>query len=309
VGVTVVLVDDIAELRAIVRRALRLRGGFDVVAEVGDGASAIAAARDHRPDIVVLDLGLPDLAGHEVLTGVRAASPGTQVVVYTGSVTHDRFDMLRQVAGFVRKDEDIRYLVDLLEDLGRRYHRQAAIRVRRDLGDVAVARRFVADHCRVWGCEDIVHDAELVVTELVTNALVHAQTRCEVRVRRRDRFLRIEVMDEGDGTPDLLAAGEHAEHGRGLVLVSAVGSAWGVEARPPAGKMVWVELFTASDPPGAEEEGGTSASTGERRIRPAGGDAPGGGPVGGTPPGGRGGVARRLPRRVDGARTVVARRA
>ena len=59
---TVLVVDDDAGFRRVVRRLL-LRRGFVVVAEVGDGAAALAAVRRHRPDGVLLDVGLPDRDG------------------------------------------------------------------------------------------------------------------------------------------------------------------------------------------------------------------------------------------------------
>ena len=80
-AVTVLLVEDMAELRSVLRQTLQLRGGFEVVAEVGDGGAAITAAARTQPDISVLDLGLPDIAGHEVLTRLRAVAPAAQVVV------------------------------------------------------------------------------------------------------------------------------------------------------------------------------------------------------------------------------------
>ncbi len=61
-----------------------MRGGFDVVAEAADGRTAIEAAAKLQPDVVVLDLGLPDLAGRDVLTMLRVAAPDMRVVVFTG---------------------------------------------------------------------------------------------------------------------------------------------------------------------------------------------------------------------------------
>ena len=123
------LVEDVAELRSVLRQALQLRGGFEVVAEVGDGATAIVAAARHQPDVVVLDLALPDIAGHEVLTRLRAVAPGAQVVVYTGSITPDRFPLAAQVEAYVSKDQDVGYLVDLLvTQIDAAFRRVAAFR-------------------------------------------------------------------------------------------------------------------------------------------------------------------------------------
>lgn len=153
---TVLLVDDVPDLRQVGRQALALRGGFEVVAEAADGAHAIAEAGARQPDAVVLDLGLPDIAGREVVTGIRSASPQTKIVVYTGSIVDDRPDVLTHVAGYVRKDQELGYLIDLLVDLGRTERLAAAMRLGPDRRDVARGRRFVAEQCRKWACADVI---------------------------------------------------------------------------------------------------------------------------------------------------------
>ncbi len=247
-AVTVLLVEDVSELRSVLRLSLQLRGDFEVVAEAGDGSEAIVAAARHQPDVVVLDLGLPDIAGQEVLTRLRAVAPAAQVVVYTGSVGPDRIGLAEHVEGFLTKSHDVSYLVALLDSLDRRRYDTATVDLGPDSADVPAARRFLAEQCRVWGCGDLLDDAHVVVTELVTNALLHAGTGCELRAGLTDRALRLQVTDYGPGMPDPRAADDRAEHGRGLLLVSALCVAWGVEALPDGGKVVWADLLrTAED--------------------------------------------------------------
>jgi CheY-like chemotaxis protein/anti-sigma regulatory factor (Ser/Thr protein kinase) len=253
---SVLLVDDVPELRSVIRHALRLRQGFTVVAEAEDGATAITAAARHQPQVIVLDLGLPDLAGHEVLTRLRAVCPAAQIVVYTGSVAPDRTPLTGAVEAFVTKDHDVGYLIDLLARLTWRRYESAHIDLGPQVSDVAIARRFVNERCREWGCGEVVEDAELVVSELVTNALIHGESRCELRAGLSDAALRLQVVDQGEGMPDPQSAGDTDEHGRGLVLVSALCAAWGVEVLPDDGKIVWAELLRPlrdpgdGDPPG-----------------------------------------------------------
>jgi CheY-like chemotaxis protein/anti-sigma regulatory factor (Ser/Thr protein kinase) len=280
---TVLLVDDVPELRSVLRQSLRLRGGFTVVAEADDGASAIIAAARHQPEVIVLDLGLPDLAGHEVLTRLRAVSPGAQIVVYTGSVSPDRVSFMEEVEAFVTKDQDVGYLADLLTRLGRQRYETDRVQLGPAASDVAVARRFVAERCRDWGCGDVVEDAELVVSELVTNALVHGESRCELRAGLSEAALRLQVIDDGAGMPDPQAATDTDEHGRGLLLVSALSTAWGVELLPDGGKIVWAELLRplqepVDDDPGPDEGGGqaeTPGVAGRKRPGPGATEAPG----------------------------------
>ena len=269
-AVTVLLVDDVAELRAVIRQALRLRGGFEVLGEAGDGAAAVRAARQMKPDVVVLDLGLPDLAGKELVGSLRDAAPEAQVVVYTGSVAADCTDVTGQVEVFVHKNHDVGYLVDLLADLGRRDHRAASIELGPDTRDVARGRRFLAQQCRRWGCGDITEDALLVATELVTNAFVHAGSRCRLSARLAAGVLRLEVRDGGSGVPDPRETAGTDESGRGLLLVSVLCSAWGVDATGGRGKVVWAELASPDEGsslsgPGAAAGRGGTVGAGPRR--------------------------------------------
>ncbi len=224
----------------MIRHALQLRGGFEVVAEAADGAAAIAAAAAHQPDVVVLDLGLPDLAGTMVVRRLRQVAPQAAVVVYTGSMTPERCEVAGQVEAFVRKDQGVRYLVDLLADLGR-LRPAAVVQLGPHVGEVADARRFLMERCERWGCAHLADDGRLVLTELVTNALMHAGSGCRVSASFHDGVLRLEVTDRGGGVPDVQAPGVLSEHGRGLVLVSALATAWGVDTSP-GGKTVWAEL-------------------------------------------------------------------
>jgi len=81
---TIVVVDDAAEVRALVRTWLRLSGRFAVVGEGGTGVDAIALAAEHRPDAMLLDAVMPELGGLDAISRILDASPGTKVVVYSG---------------------------------------------------------------------------------------------------------------------------------------------------------------------------------------------------------------------------------
>ncbi len=238
----VLLVDDVVDVRRLVRVALRLRGGFDVVGEAGDGTEAVGLAETLRPDIVVLDLGLPDLAGHEVLTRIQKGSPASKVVVFSGTETPDRAWIAEQVAGFVTKGDEVDYLVDLLESVARPSHTEATLDLPRALSSASRARRFVTDTVKSWNLDQILDDALLVASELATNAVTHADSPCRIRLSLNPASLRIDVLDKGAGTPEPQAAEWTEENGRGLLLVAALTIAWGLEVVPGDGKLVWAEL-------------------------------------------------------------------
>lgn len=240
--IRVLLVDDVVEVRRLVRLALRVRGSFEVVAEAGDGAEAVRLVAATRPDIVVLDLGLPDLAGREVLSRIRTGSPGSKVVVFSGLDPQDRDWITGQVEGYVLKDQELDYLVDLLESIGRPRTDEAEVDLPRSAESVAAARRFVETTMREWRLEPLLDDALMVTSELVTNAITHADSSCRIRLSVSATTLRIDVLDGGSGTPEPRPASETEEHGRGLHMVDAVASAWGLEEVPGRGKLVWAEL-------------------------------------------------------------------
>jgi DNA-binding NarL/FixJ family response regulator len=80
---TVLIVDDHPQFRRSARRLLE-SGGFEVVGEAGDGASAIAEAERLRPDIVLLDVQLPDIDGFEVASRV-AGHDGRPAIILTSA--------------------------------------------------------------------------------------------------------------------------------------------------------------------------------------------------------------------------------
>jgi anti-sigma regulatory factor (Ser/Thr protein kinase) len=114
-------------------------------------------------------------------------------------------------------------------------------RLQPDSHAARAARRFTRELCVDIGCDDLVGDASLVVTELVTNAVIHAATPSELRLRYADGVLRIEVADGNASRPRPRTPMAGDETGRGLLLIEALSRTWGCDA-DDAGKVVWAEL-------------------------------------------------------------------
>ncbi len=109
------------------------------------------------------------------------------------------------------------------------------------------ARSFVATRLGDAGTEPgLVADAELAVSELVTNALLYAGPPVLVRVNSADEHIRIEVEDHSHHAPMRGVATADSMTGRGLTLVEALAQHWGVE-HTPGGKVVWCELGPDGD--------------------------------------------------------------
>ncbi|MEV0242235.1 ATP-binding protein [Streptomyces sp. NPDC050674] len=121
-------------------------------------------------------------------------------------------------------------------------------------GSPARARRLTQARLTGWSvCEDTCDSAALVVSELVTNAIVHtASTHIVCELHDGDDLVRIAVRDEGCAPGQPHAASRtrpEEEHGRGLLLVDALCHAWGAHEDGP-GLLVWAELpRTAAEPP------------------------------------------------------------
>ena len=79
--ITVVLADDHTLLRAGVRALLQRVEGVDVVGEADNGRDALAVVVEHRPDVLISDIAMPELNGLELTSEVVAASPATRVVI------------------------------------------------------------------------------------------------------------------------------------------------------------------------------------------------------------------------------------
>jgi PAS domain S-box-containing protein len=112
---------------------------------------------------------------------------------------------------------------------------------------VATARSFVRDTLQGWGFADIVDDAVVLTSELVTNAVVHAGTSADVLCLRSDEGVRIEVADRYpereiplQGSPVNMGSPDR-EGGRGLQLCAALAGRWGVEYTSTH-KQVWFQL-------------------------------------------------------------------
>jgi CheY-like chemotaxis protein len=224
----VVVADDFDGMRALLSAALEADGRFDVIATAADGEGALRAVRSVSPDLVLLDLGMPGPGGIDVLPALATASPQTRVgYVEKGLSAKAMVDDIVAVAGAVEAVAlavaEVRTSLDW------------------DARSSATARRFVEETLRRWDCEEVLETVKLLVSELVTNSVVHGGSAPEVAVLLRTDALRIEVSDRGEGVPAPRTAADDATSGRGLAMVEVLASAWGVDATG-GGKTVWFEL-------------------------------------------------------------------
>ncbi|MGY0070709.1 ATP-binding protein [Streptomyces sp. QTS137] len=154
----------------------------------------------------------------------RQAQGGRPGVAGTGSVT--------TVDGTADEDaEQVPAAARLQRRLGRA-----------DLRAVPGSRHDLRHMLRHWGRPGQSETAELLTTELVTNALIHTDRAAVLTATVGPRGLRVEVRDFVDHEPrPRVPAADDGTHGRGLVLVESLADAWGIRAHG-VGKAVWFEL-------------------------------------------------------------------
>ena len=118
---------------------------------------------------------------------------------------------------------------------------EASTSLAADTSSAAAARRFTVDVLKQWGCGELVDTVTLLVSELVTNAVLHARSASRLVLRQTGGNLRVEIGDDSAATPTRRSYAADAGTGRGMMLVEALASRWGSD-RVGDGKRVWFEL-------------------------------------------------------------------
>ncbi|HMC42897.1 MAG TPA: response regulator, partial [Acidimicrobiales bacterium] len=229
------------------------------VAEAADGAEAIEMVATHRPDLLLLDVAMPRVDGLQALPAIREACPETKVVVLSGfdrgRLAH--FAMAGGAVAYMEKTVSSRRLVDELLavsgllDAVEEALAEARVLLAEDLTSGQSARRFVAEALDAWRASDVLQLVQLLLTELVTNSVVHARSDVDVAVLLGPRNIRVEVADSNPVLPEPRDVDETSTSGRGLALVRDLSERWGAEARAQ-GKVIWFEVAR----PGVEAQPG-----------------------------------------------------
>nr|WP_208778937.1 SpoIIE family protein phosphatase [Streptomyces griseorubiginosus] len=220
-----------------------------------------------RPDGTVDFVDLPSgpplgLGGMPFETAELELAEGSQLVLYTDGLVEDRLrdidsglDRLRSVLAVAdrapedtceavldallpaRPGDDVALLVARTHVLGP--ERVAEWVLPSEPEVVSRARTAVTEQLAAWDLDDLAFTTELVVSELVTNAIRHATGPLQLRLLR-DRALICEVSDGSSTSPRLRRARTEDEGGRGLFLVAQLTERWGTRYTPD-GKVIWTE--------------------------------------------------------------------
>jgi DNA-binding NarL/FixJ family response regulator len=110
----VFLVDDVPELRELIRLGMEEDPGFEVVGEAGDGRTALTGIAETRPEAVLLDLSMPDMNGLEAIPEIREGDPDVAIIVLSGFAAERMgpVSLERGADGYVEKGTPIQDLRD-----------------------------------------------------------------------------------------------------------------------------------------------------------------------------------------------------
>lgn len=242
--------DAPTELRCTVERrgsacVVRLTGRLDVATAPIVRAAFLRCLVD-EPDLAVLDLAEARLTDKIALTlfpalaRCAAAWPGSAVVL--AGAGPPLADALRRTT----TSREMRLYPSADAALADAPHPDGARRLRqhldRSMDATVTARQLVDRACRDWGQEALSDSAQLIITELVSNAVRHAGTEVDISVSLLQRYLRLSVRDGSRELPRHNTSEDPLrEEGRGLTVIAALATGWG-STPTKDGKVVWAAL-------------------------------------------------------------------
>jgi DNA-binding NarL/FixJ family response regulator len=114
----ILVCDDAAEMRALLRWALERDEDMVIAGEAADSATAVTLAADAEPDVIIMDLQMPTLAPGDLLRAVAAAAPGVPIVTFSGSEPElVAPDAVRLVALHIPKTTDLAVLREAVREV------------------------------------------------------------------------------------------------------------------------------------------------------------------------------------------------
>jgi DNA-binding NarL/FixJ family response regulator len=248
--IRLVIADDSPDIRLLLQIEISDRAELELVSEATTGHEALRLATALRPDVLILDLKIPVLDGLTALPQVALVAPDTRVVIVS-AFPADLYSAAALAAGavaYVEKTTPIKHLVDdvmrgagLLDTVLEPLPASASQTWSRQPRSASQARSFVAAALGTWEQPHLIETVQLLISELITNVLIHTTTTPAARITLLRDHVHVEVLD-GDPTPaNARAAAADETSGRGLNLVGALASAWG-STELAHGKVVWFDL-------------------------------------------------------------------
>lgn len=215
------------------------------------GVAAGDERREHRvrlragDSLVLYSDGLVENRSRSIddgLTALESASSSLHLVDVDTACTA----VVHHMVGGAGGDDDVAVL--FLRWNGAVAEDRCSIVLPPEVASARRARALVTEELLRWGEGDLVETATLCVSEIVTNALLHAGTAVQLDIELHPSTVRVEVRDGGAAPPERVEADVESVHGRGVAIVELLSDAWGVEPSD-TGKCVWFELGRTGSPP------------------------------------------------------------
>jgi anti-sigma regulatory factor (Ser/Thr protein kinase)/sulfur carrier protein ThiS len=204
-----------------------------VVEEVTTISEALASVSQRQPQVVVADLGADIDADNGIVASLHELAPAAHIVLHAG------VSDLGEGPGAHRW---LSLVTAAVEDPARAAGLEARLTLSQQARSVPDGRSFVTNLLAGWGLDSYIEPVRLVTSELVANSVRHVRGSCAVELTCHEDVVRVAVADSDSALPTIQALSPASECGRGLHLVSAFSSAWGVESLNDGGKVVWAEL-------------------------------------------------------------------
>ena len=249
-GTPTLVVDDDAEQRQLVCDLLA-RAGVGPIVQASSADEALAVAVEANPSLVVLDVVMPGRSGLEILPELHDLVPQASIVVLSNLPRRRVGDLARArgATGYVEKRvAPERLLTEILMAAAVTETTTAGISVRLPAETVAArTARGLVREVLPSSDQELLFSVELLVSELVTNAILHASSAPRLDVHVTGANIRVEVFDDDAAEPRQRVPGADGIGGHGLHLVDQLASRWGSEPQHD-GKVVWFEIDRPASP-------------------------------------------------------------
>lgn len=238
------IIDDDPDERETVRTVLE-RAGLGPIEEAEDGPSGLAAAGVFDPELVVLDVAMPGPSGLDILPELVQRAPRARVVVLSNFPRRLHGDEARRrgATGYVEKRTPVRHLaaqILVAAAITETALEYVAADLPADPSSVRAARSLVVEALGEEG-EDLLFSLELLISEVVTNAVQHAAAAPRIEAQLGPDSVRVAVYDDDPALPKHRQPDAERPGGRGLHLLDRIATRWGAEPAE-GGKVVWFEL-------------------------------------------------------------------
>jgi two-component system, NarL family, response regulator NreC len=115
----ILIADDSSVLRRVLREILKSRPRFKICGKASNGTETIEKAKELKPDLIILDLSMPDMNGFEAAQQIFKSSPSTPILIFSVHFTEELLQEARRIGirGYIQKGENLEIILDGVDAL------------------------------------------------------------------------------------------------------------------------------------------------------------------------------------------------